>query len=78
MISRHVLDKGQIVIPKTVRDMLNIDVGDEMVIEVEDDKIILSKKTDPMEVIREARERYGGKISMKEIKKEIYRQYDEE
>lgn len=77
MISRQVLDKGQIVIPKTVRDMLNIDVGDEMMIEVEDDRIILSKKTDPMEVIKEARKRYGGKITMKEIKKEIYRQYDE-
>jgi AbrB family looped-hinge helix DNA binding protein len=78
MISRQILGKGQIVIPKTIRDMLNLDVGDEMVIEVENDKIILSKKTDPMETIREGRKRYAGKISMKEIKEEIYNQYDEE
>ena len=33
MISKNVLAKGQIVIPKTIRDLLGINVGDKMIVD---------------------------------------------
>ncbi|CAD6494151.1 MAG: Antidote-toxin recognition MazE, bacterial antitoxin [Candidatus Argoarchaeum ethanivorans] len=76
MISKNVLAKGQVVIPKTIRDLLAINVGDELVIDVEDEKIILSKKQNVLDVFLEICERSSGEISMKEIKKELETRYE--
>jgi len=76
MITRNVLAKGQIVIPKTIRDLLGINVGDEVDIDVEDDKIVLSKKQDVASVFLEVCEKSKGKPSMKEIKKELKARYE--
>ncbi len=76
MISKNVLAKGQIVIPKTIRDLLGINVGDEMVIDVENDRIILSKKKDVVDVFSEVSKQSTGKISMKEIKRELEAGYE--
>lgn len=76
MISKTVLAKGQLVIPKTIRDLLGINVGDELVIDVEDERIILSKKQNMLDVFLEVCERSGGKISMKEIKRELEAKYE--
>lgn len=76
MISKNVLAKGQVVIPKTIRDLLAINVGDELVIDVEDEKIILSKKQNVLDVFLEICEKSSGKISMKEIKRESETRYE--
>ncbi len=76
MISKSVLAKGQIVIPKTIRDLLGINVGDEMIIDVEDDKITLSKKQNVVDVFSEVCKRSPGKISIKEIKRELETRYE--
>lgn len=68
--------KGQIVIPKTIRDLLGINVGDEMIIDIEDGKIILSKKQNVVDVFLEVCKRGSGKISMKEIKRELETRYE--
>jgi AbrB family looped-hinge helix DNA binding protein len=78
MISKNVLAKGQIVIPKTIRDLLGINVGDEMVIDVENDRIILSKKKDVVDVFSEVSKQSRSKISMKEIKRELEARYEED
>ena len=78
MISKNVLAKGQVVIPKTIRDLLGINVGDEIIIDVEDGKIILSKKQNVVDVFLEVCEKSPGKISMKEIKKELEARYEED
>ena len=78
MLSKNVLAKGQVVIPKTIRDLLAINVGDELVIDVEDKKIILSKKQNVLDVFLEVCERSLGKISMKEIKSELEARYERE
>ncbi|NOZ77125.1 MAG: AbrB/MazE/SpoVT family DNA-binding domain-containing protein [Euryarchaeota archaeon] len=77
MISKTVLAKGQIVIPKTIRDLLGINVGDELIIDVEDGKIILSKKRDVVDVFSQVCKEGAGKISMKEIKRELEARYGE-
>ncbi len=38
-----ILPKGQITLPKNVRKKLNINIGDTLVIEETDDKIVLKK-----------------------------------
>ena len=78
MISKNVLAKGQIVIPKTIRDLLGINVGDEVVIDIQNDKIILSKKQNVVNVFLEVCEKSLRRISMKEIKKELETRYEED
>ena len=78
MISKNVLAKGQIVIPKTIRDLLGINVGDRMIVDVENGKIILSKKQNILDVFLEVCKKSPGKISMKEIKKELDSRYEED
>ena len=77
MISKNVLAKGQIVIPKTIRDLMGINVGDEMIIDIEDEKIILSKKQNVMEVFLEVCKKSSTKIPMKKIKRELEARYEE-
>ena len=72
------LAKGQIVIPKTIRDLLGINVGDKMIVDVENGKIILSKKQDVLDTFLDVCKRSPGKISMKEIKRDLERRYEED
>ncbi len=76
MLSRKVLAKGQVVIPKAIRELLGITEGDEVLIDVEKEKIILSKKRDVCEVFSEVAERKGKKISVKDIKRELEARYE--
>lgn len=76
MITKNVLAKGQIVIPKTIRDLLGVNVGDKMIVDVENGKIILSKKQNTVDVFLEVCKRSPGKISMKEIKRELANRYE--
>ncbi len=78
MISKNVLAKGQIVIPKTIRDLLGINVGDEIIIDVENEKIVLSKKQNIVDIFLDVCKRSSGKISMKEIKRELKTRYKED
>ena len=78
MISRHVLGKGQIVIPKLLREVLGIDPGDTVQIELEEDHLIIRKETDPVDVFREVSSSSRSSISMKEIKKELESRYEED
>ena len=75
MISRKVLAKGQVVIPKAIRELLGINEGDEVVIGVEREKIILSKKQDAYDVFLEVSERNAKKVTMKDVKKELEARY---
>ena len=76
MLSKNVLAKGQIVIPKTIRDMLGINEGDEMEIDVEDEKIILTKRSNVTEVFSQVCQESPGRISMKDIKRQLEARYE--
>jgi AbrB family looped-hinge helix DNA binding protein len=78
MILKNVLAKGQIVIPKTIRDLLGINIGDELLIDVQNQKIILSKKENIKDIFLEVSNKSASKISMKKIKKELRTRYEED
>ena len=50
-ISRKIGPKGQIVIPKIVRDYLGIKPGDTVVIEVREGEVVIIPGTDPREFV---------------------------
>ncbi len=76
MITVNVLSKGQIVIPKAIRDLLGINTGDEMLLDVETDRIVLKTKYDPVEVFREVSGTSKTRVSAKSIKKDLEARYD--
>jgi AbrB family looped-hinge helix DNA binding protein len=78
MILKNVLAKGQIVIPKTIRDLLGINIGDQMLIDIEDGKIIITKKENVIDIFNEISNKTKKKISMKDIKKELNNRYLED
>lgn len=43
-MDRHIDDLGRIVIPKEMRNSLNIQPGDIITMQMDDDKLILTKK----------------------------------
>lgn len=78
MITRNVLNKGQIVIPKALRDILGIDNGDEVQIELEGNNIILRKRSDPVDVFRKVARSNKKRITMKDIKEDLGSRYQGE
>jgi AbrB family looped-hinge helix DNA binding protein len=78
IISRNVLAKGQIVIPKALRDTLGIDTGDTVQIELENDHLIIRKGSDPVEVFKDISSSYGSRITIKEIKNLLETRYVED
>ena len=77
MLTRKVLAKGQVVIPKTIRDLLGINEGDDVIIDIDCEKIILSKKQEVYGVFLEVSQRNAKRISISDIKKELKARYKE-
>lgn len=63
--------KGQIVILKTIRDLLGIGVGDKVNIDVNDGKIIIAKQTSDEDIFQKMSEKHVLTLSTKQIKKEL-------
>lgn len=78
IISKHVLAKGQIVLPKMIRELLGIKVGDELIIDVKNEQIILSKKQNVSQIFSEVSTQSTGTLSMNKIKKELSKRYEED
>lgn len=55
-----VTSKGQVTIPKEIRDRLGIDPGQELEFSVEDDTITVRPKRPAMERLRDVRERVAA------------------
>jgi len=68
MLTKKVLAKGQVVIPKTLRDMLGIHVGDEVIFDVKDNGLILRKKGKVSDIFREIARNGPGRITQDEVK----------
>ena len=50
-MKREVGEKGQIVIPKPIRNQFNIHSDTELIFDVEDEKIILKKKKSGLDIL---------------------------
>lgn len=77
MIARVVVDKkGRITIPRELREILNIKVGDELLLKIENGRIVIEKTIDPYKILEEVLEditftRSLRKLAEREAVKEI-------
>lgn len=73
-IKRRVGPKGQIVIPKIVREALGIQAGDEIIIEVREKELLMKPDLDPEEFIDDfcstGKKKLTRKIDLKKILEE--------
>ena len=74
-------ERGQIVVPKDIRDQLGLKPGSEVLFEIEDGKIIIRKKKTGEEFVDEfvsiiPKEKKLKKLTAKEIKSILEEQYD--
>ena len=82
IVIRNLGEKGQLVIPKDMRDMFGLRNGEEVVLETVSNGINIRAKEEDVEKILEDFLNVPGKkkrqSSIKELKKIIDEQYDEE
>ncbi len=81
IIRRQLGVKGQVVIPKDIRKILGLETGEEVVFEVVNDEVRIKREEDVNKIVDDFFDVPGKKkkqSSIKEIKKIIYEQYDEE
>ena len=73
-------NKGRIIIPRSIRDSLGIKSGDELILSVEEDKIVVQKSSDAFDILRtvfknlefdRSLRRKAEEEAIKEIKKEL-------
>ena len=79
IIKREIGEKGQVVIPKDIREFLGLEVRGEVVFEIGNNKeVILKKQEDPEEFLKDFLNVPKIKRGKKSIKEMILEQYDEE
>jgi len=78
IIRREIGDKGQVVIPKDIREFLGLREREKVIFEVKDEEVIIKKEQDPEEFLREFLDVPKIKRGKKSIKEMILEQYDEE
>ena len=78
IIKRTIGEKGQVVIPNDIRKMLNLQKGNEVIFEIENEEVKL-KKENPKDVLKRfftlSRTR-GKDITLKELRKIENESYD--
>jgi AbrB family looped-hinge helix DNA binding protein len=80
ILKRPLGEKGQVVIPKAIREMLELRKGEQVVFDVIDDEIKLTSEKNPEEIVDDFFDtpKLDKKYSAKELKNIIYEQYEEE
>ena len=76
IIKREIGEKGQVVIPKDIREYLGIRNGDNVVFEIKNDQVMLKQEQDPKEFLDEFLDTPKIKRGKKSIKEMILSQYD--
>ena len=71
IIKRKVGPKGQIVIPKIVRESLGIHPGDEVLMEIREKELLIRPMVDPESLVEDfcsiARQKLTRKIDLEEV-----------
>ena len=78
IVKREIGSKGQVVIPKDIREMLRLRRGETVVFEIKGDEVIIKKEQNPEEFLRDFFDtpKLRKKISWKEIKKELEERHE--
>lgn len=78
-LRRKIGQKGQIVIPKLVRESASIKPGDDVIIEVRDEEIVIKAGTAPEEFVESFCSTTGKKLTKKiDLEKLIAQEAEEE
>ncbi|NWG09094.1 MAG: AbrB/MazE/SpoVT family DNA-binding domain-containing protein [Nitrososphaerales archaeon] len=77
-VRRRIGQKGQIVIPKVVRESMGIKPGDEIVMEVRDKEVVIKPGMDPEEFVESFCSVTGRKLTKKIDLKRLLEQEVEE
>ena len=77
IIKRAIGEKGQVVIPKDIREHLGLDIGVNIVFEVKGNEVILRKEENAEEFLKDFLNvpKLKRKINVKELKKIYEEQY---
>lgn len=78
-IKRTVGEKGQVVVPKDIREHLGIKPGSEVIFEVRGKEIVLKPGVDPKKFVEEfcsIRKKVKRRLDLKDIKKITEEQYE--
>ncbi len=76
MIEKKVLKKGQVVIPKDIRDLLGLHEGDKVKIDLEGDTIKIKKEKKVSSKLQDIAEKHDKELSVGEIKEQLKRRYE--
>lgn len=80
-LERTISEKGQLVIPKDIRDQLGLKSGSEIVFEIKGDTIVIRAKKSAREFVEEfasiiPESKKLKKLTVKQIKSILEEQYD--
>jgi len=78
-IKTKIGEKGQIVIPKPIRDKFNLDKNTEVIVDEKGDDIIIRKKKSDLEIYDEYVNEFKNKIKLPDKidwSKELYSRYE--
>ncbi|MDK2464779.1 MAG: AbrB/MazE/SpoVT family DNA-binding domain-containing protein [Candidatus Korarchaeota archaeon] len=74
IVRRRVGPKGQIVIPKIIREFLGMEPGTEVLLEVQEDRLIIRPSMDPADFVNEfcsqVKEKLTGEVNLERILEE--------
>ncbi len=79
IIKRELGEKGQVVIPKDIRDFLNIKLRGNIVFEIRDNEVLLKSEEDPEKIVNDYCNVFGKSknTSIEKIKGVILERYNE-
>jgi len=77
IIKREIGEKGQVVIPKDIREHLGLDIGVNITFEVKANEVIIKKEEDPDKIVEDFfnTPKIKKKIPVKELKRIYEEQY---
>lgn len=80
IIKREIGEKGQVVIPKDIREHLGLNIGVNIIFEVRDNEVVLKKEENAEKFLDDFLNvpKIKKKIDVKELKKIYEKQYEEE
>ena len=78
IIKRSLGEKGQVVIPKDIREFLRLKMGSTIIFEIRNDAVVLKpeEKEDALDKFLTVSRKKGSKITLKEIKELEDESYD--